>query len=135
MVEWKAKNHQLKQLLANFLLCFECKCNELCFCPRFFGQRRQISHLFLKLPFINEEFKRRALGVLNPSRIQNVKIHFINGQPLSKVFAPPKVKQNCTEGSETCKISSKPNRCLKKNVVYNIICSARGTVSGKRDEQ
>ena len=27
LFEWKAKNHQLKQLLANFLLCFECKCN------------------------------------------------------------------------------------------------------------
>jgi hypothetical protein len=56
---------------------------------------------------------------------------------LSKVFAPSKVKQNCPEGCETCKISSKTNRCLKKNVVYNIICSACGAVYtlGKRDEQ
>jgi hypothetical protein len=52
----------------------------------------------------------------------------MNGESLSKVFAPPKVRQNCPEGCETCKISSKQNRCLKKNVVYNIICSACGTV-------
>jgi hypothetical protein len=43
----------------------------------------QQQFVYLKLPFINEEFKRRALGVLNRSRIQNVKIHFMNGQPLS----------------------------------------------------
>jgi hypothetical protein len=29
----KAKNRQLKQLLANFLLCFECKCNGSLFLP------------------------------------------------------------------------------------------------------
>ena len=82
--------------------------------------------LYLKLPFINDEYKRRALSVINRSRLNNVKIQFMNGRPLSKVFAPPKNKQDCPRGCETCKLSTKPNCCLTKNVVYEIRCSTCG---------
>ena len=70
------------------------------------------------------------------SRIPNIRLQFINGQPLSKVFAPPKTKQNCQSECEMCKLSSKPNLCLKKNVVYKIECSICGIVYiGETGEQ
>ena len=43
-----------------------------------FERRQQCENqeefLYLKLPFINEEYKRRALSVMNRSRLNNVKI-------------------------------------------------------------
>ena len=56
----------------------------------------------------------------------NVKINFENDKPLSKVFAPPRVKPLCSKDCETCKLSEKPNRCLFKNVVYLITCTTCG---------
>jgi hypothetical protein len=58
----------------------------------------QQEFVYLKLPLINEEFKRRALGVLNRSRIPKAKIHFMNGQPLSKVFCPIQSKTELSRG-------------------------------------
>lgn len=79
--------------------------------------------VYLKLPFINEDFRRRALAVVRRSGIKNVRIHFMNGQPLSRTFVPSKEKQNCPKDCCTCKLSLKLNRCLVKHTVYRIICS------------
>ena len=91
-------------------------------------ESEQQQFTYVKLPFINEEFKRQAISVVKRSRIPNIRLQFINGQPLSKVFAPPKTKQNCQSECEMCKLSSKPNLCLKKNVLYKIECSICGIV-------
>ena len=80
-------------------------------------------YIYIKIPFINEEFKRRALGVVRRSGISNVKIHFENGKSLSKVFPSPRVKPRCSKDCETCKLAEKPNRCLLMNVVYLITCT------------
>ena len=39
------------------------------------------SKIYIKIPFINEEFKRRASAVARPLGLSNVKIHFENGEP------------------------------------------------------
>lgn len=83
-------------------------------------------YIYLKLPFINEELKRRALDVIRRSGLSNIKVHFMNGKPSSIVFAPPREKLNCSDKCETCKSAIKPNRCLTKNVVYEIMCSHCG---------
>jgi hypothetical protein len=85
-------------------------------------------HIYIKIPFIDEEFKRRALGVVRRSGVPNIRIHFENGKPLSKVFAPPRSKPLCPKGCETCTLTDKPNRCLYKNVVYQITCTICGIV-------
>ena len=88
--------------------------------------------IYIKLPYINEEYKRRATSVIRRSGIDNVKACFVNGKPLSKVFAAPKDKLvyatgsenqrqiNCSSKCETCKSASKPNQCFRKDVVYEI---------------
>ena len=82
----------------------------------------------LKLPFINEELKRRALAVIRRSGINGIRVHFMNGQPSSRVFAPPKEKQNCPVNCETCTLALKENRCSTKHSVYRIACSHCQTV-------
>ena len=52
-------------------------------------------YIYLKLPFVNEEFKRRFSCVIRRSGINNIKIHFMNGRPSSRVFAPLREKPNC----------------------------------------
>ena len=46
--------------------------------------------LYLKIPFVNEDLKRRALSVIRRSGIDNVRLTFVNGKALSRVFAPSK---------------------------------------------
>ena len=82
--------------------------------------QEQFLYVYLKLPFINEECKRRTLSVINRLHLNNFKIQFMNGRLLSKVFAPPKNKQDCPRSCETCKLSTKPGCCVTKNVVYEI---------------
>ena len=86
-------------------------------------QKKDDQYIYLKLPFISEEFKRRALSVVRRSGIDNVRIHFMNGKPSSRVFAPPKEKANCPPQCELCTLATRPNLCRKKNVVYAITCS------------
>jgi hypothetical protein len=85
-------------------------------------------NIYVKLPYINEELKRRALSVIRRSGINNVKIHFMNGRPSSRVFSPPRDRASCREDCETCKSASKPKQCLTKNVIYEITCSSCGIV-------
>ena len=89
----------------------------------------------LKLPFINEELKRRALAVIRRSGINGIRVHFMNGQPSSRVFAPPREKQNCPVNCETCTSALKENRCSTKHSVYRTACSHCHTVLEKPDEQ
>lgn len=77
----------------------------------------------LKIPFINEELKRKALAVIRRSGINNIRTHFMNGRPSSRIFAAPKDKQNCPSECETCKLTNIENRCLTKNSVYHMECS------------
>ena len=149
-----------------------------------FERRQQCENqeefLYLKLTFINEEHKRRALSVINRSNVKiqfssgasaisegdifiyscsarlisfeiestskeincaeheyintspspialaPLLIQFMNGRPLSKVFAPPKNKQDCPRSCETRKLSTKRGCCLTKNVVYEIKFSTCG---------
>ena len=46
--------------------------------------------IYMKLPYINEEFKRRSLAVVHRSGLNNIKIHFLNGKSSSQRFAPRK---------------------------------------------
>jgi hypothetical protein len=85
-------------------------------------------NIYVKLPYINEELKRRALSVIRRSGINNVKINFMNGRPSSRIFDPPRDRESCREDCETCKSASKPKQCLTKNVIYEITCSSCGTV-------
>ena len=83
----------------------------------------EIKYTYLKLPFINEEFKRRALAVVKRSGIDNVRIQFMNGKSSRRAFAPPRDRTHCPKACETCKCTNKVDRCLNKNVVYKIKCS------------
>lgn len=87
--------------------------------PRTDDSERRI---YMKLPYINEDSKRRALAVIRRSGLNNIKIHFLNGKSSSQRFAPRKETMNCSEKCETCKLGKKPNRCHNKNVVYEIEC-------------
>ena len=78
--------------------------------------------IYIKLPYINEEYKRRVTSVIRRSGINNVKACFVNGKPLSKVFIAPKRQINCSSECETCKSATKPNQCFRKNVIYEIKC-------------
>ena len=80
-------------------------------------------NIHLKIPYVNEQLKRRALSVIRHSGISNIKTHFMNGRPSSKVFVPAREKLNCPDDCETCKLALKTNCCLTKHVVYQIICS------------
>ena len=84
--------------------------------------------IYLKLPYINEDYKRRAMAIVRRSGIKNVKICFLNGKPLSKVFSAPKDRMNCPEECKTCKSAKDLNNCFKKNVVYEICCSHCGSL-------
>ena len=66
-------------------------------------------YVYLKLPFINEELKRRALSIVRRTRLENVRLHFDNGPSLSKIFAPRKEKLNCPNNCDTCKLAIKSN--------------------------
>lgn len=85
-------------------------------------QKDDKKYIYLKLPFISEEIKRRALQVVRRSGIDNVRVHFINGRPSSRVFGPPRERIQCSETCVTCKSALQPNRCQQKNVVYCITC-------------
>ena len=76
--------------------------------------------IYMKLPYINEEFKRRSLAVVRRSGLNNIKIHFLNGKSSSQRFAPRKETMNCSNKCETCKSGKKPNRCHNKNVALLI---------------
>ena len=84
--------------------------------------------LYLKIPFVNEDLKRRALSVIRRSGIDNVRITFVNGKPSSRVFAPRKERLECPQSCQTCKSAKRSNRCQIKNVVYEITCQQCGTV-------
>ena len=84
--------------------------------------------IYVKLPYINEDYKRRATSVIRHSGIDNVKVSFVNGKPLSQVFSAPKGQMNCPNKCETCKSAKKSNQCLKKNVIYEINCSHCGNL-------
>ena len=48
-------------------------------------QRENIEkYIYLKLPFINEELKRRALSIVRRSGLENIRLQFVNGPSLSK---------------------------------------------------
>ena len=78
--------------------------------------------IYLKLPYIDEVFKRRALATIRGTGIGNIRVHFMNGQPISKIYAPKKGKLSCTIDCDTCKLSEKTNQCHIKNTVYLINC-------------
>ena len=78
----------------------------------------EMRYIYLKLPFINEEFKRRAQAVVRRSGISNIRLQYSNSTPSAREFAPPKQKLNCMEECETCKSGKKSNQCLRKNAVY-----------------
>ena len=83
---------------------------------------RQENPIYLKVPYINEQIKRRTLQVIHRAGLKNINTHFITGKPSSKIFTPSKYKQCCPTSCETCKISEKTNQCLTKNCVYRIKC-------------
>ena len=54
-------------------------------------------NIYLKIPYVSEQLKRRALSVMRNSGISNIKTHFMNGRPSSKVFAPSREKPQRTQ--------------------------------------
>ena len=96
--------------------------------PRKDDTEQNQNFVYLKLPFINEDFKRRACSVIRRSGIDQIKVHFMTGRPSSQVFAPTRERLNCPDNCETCKSATRPNQCFLKNVVYQITCSICGTV-------
>ena len=73
--------------------------------------------------FVKAVIRRTLSSVTHRSGIDNIKIHFMNGRPSSRVFAPLREKPNCSDDCETCKLAIKPNHCLTKKIVYEIRCS------------
>ena len=81
-----------------------------------------------KIPFVNEDLKRRALSVIRRSRIDKAKLTFMNGKSSSRVFAPRKERLECPQSCQSCKSAKKSNRCYVKNVVYEITCQHSSAV-------
>ena len=79
--------------------------------------------VYIKVPFINEVLKQQMQAVIKRSGIQNIKVHYMTGRPLSSIFRPPKEQQKCPEACETCTSAKKVNKCLSKNCVYIIECT------------
>ena len=79
--------------------------------------------VYIKVPFINEVLKQQTQAVIKRSGIQNIKVHYMTGRPLSSIFRPPKEQQKCPEACETCTSAKKVNKCLSKNCVYIIECT------------
>ena len=49
----------------------------------------EMKYIYLKLPFIDEEFKRRAQAVVRRCGKSNIRLQYRNGTPSAKEFAPP----------------------------------------------
>ena len=62
-------------------------------------------------------------AVIKRSGIQNIKVHYMTGRPLSSIFRPPKEQKKCPETCETCISAKKVNKCLSKNCLYIIECT------------
>ena len=79
--------------------------------------------VYIKVPFINDVLKQQTQAVIKRSGIQNIKVHYMTGRPLSSIFRPSKEQQKCPEACETCTSAKKVNKCLSKNSVYIIECT------------
>ena len=78
--------------------------------------------IYLKLPYINEQLKRRAVAVIRRSGISSIRTCFMSGYSLSRVLAPPRDKLKCKNDCETCKMTERTDSCLAKSVIYRISC-------------
>jgi len=68
--------------------------------------------------------KRRFQSILRRAGLQNViKLWFYSGRPLKEIFKPPKERMNCPEDCDTCRIATTPNLCMKKCLIYEILCN------------
>lgn len=54
---------------------------------------------------------------------EKVRLWFYTGRPLRRVLHPPKEKVTCQTNCETCKTTSIPNNCDRKNLVYQVNCT------------
>ena len=79
--------------------------------------------VYIKVSFINEDLKQQTQAVIKRSGIQNIKVHYMTGRPLSSIIRPPKEQQKCPETCETCISAMKVNKCLSKDCVYIIECT------------
>jgi hypothetical protein len=50
--------------------------------------------IYHKLPYIDEVFKRRALATIRRTGIGNIRVHFMNGQPISNYIRPEERQVN-----------------------------------------
>lgn len=81
---------------------------------------------YIRLPYINEKLKRRALGLLRRCRLADkVSIWFDHGYTLGRVFHPPKERPQCPPDCQTCAMAAPKhrNKCNIKNLIYQINCS------------
>ena len=47
-------------------------------------QELEQDSVYIKVPFINEDLKQQTKAVIKRSGIQNIKVHYITGRPLSR---------------------------------------------------
>jgi len=81
---------------------------------------------FLRFPFIDENFKRRAQNLLRRTGLQeHVKMWFDSGPSLRQIFRPHKEKPTCSADCEMCtwELQGRTSQCQKKNTIYKISCA------------
>ena len=92
-------------------------------------QERTKPKCYIKMPYIDEGWKRRILQVVKSSRLVGiVGVYFEGGKPLRQLFRPPVEKLTCLPDCATCAMTSMKKRCYSKGVVYKISCNICGLV-------
>ena len=87
------------------------------------SQERTKQPIYLRVPFVNEHFKRQMFRLLHRCGLKDwVRLAFSGGQSLGRKFHPPKEKVSC-DGCDICKIGKTSNQCHIKGVIYRIKCN------------
>ena len=76
---------------------------------------------FLRLPFINEAFKRNVVKLARRTEVaQNMRIIFTSSAPLKRRFRAPYCPPKCVKNYVACTTAKKQGKCYIKYAVYKI---------------
>ena len=88
------------------------------------GTHKNTSHIYMRLPYINETIVRRVNGILRGSKAP-IKPVWINDNSIQKtLISSALVSPPCPSGNKRCHTCENglPDKCNSKNVVYRITC-------------
>ena len=61
--------------------------------------------------------------ILQRTNLQKkIKLWFDSGNPLKRIFKPPKERLKCPPDCQTCLLTGRPNTCNMKSLIYQVEC-------------